>query len=150
MTQLFSNKYLVVISRLLLGSVFIIASIDKIAVPAAFAEAVHAYRLMPTMLVNIFALIIPWLELLCGVFVIAGVYKRSSSILLCTLLLLFIVAMLSAMVRGLHIDCGCFGAEHATPIGWMHVLEDFGLLLLSVHLIAYGEEVNKNASVSPL
>ena len=47
--------------------------------------------------------------------------------------LAFIVAMIGALLRELKIDCGCFGKEHATPVSWMKVWEDVGLLILGAY-----------------
>ncbi|MBI4546784.1 MAG: DoxX family membrane protein [Ignavibacteriae bacterium] len=134
MKRVLSNKYVLLISRLVLGSVFIVASIDKIALPEAFAVNIVAYKLLPYGLTNLFALIVPWMELLCGVFLIAGVFLRSSSFMVSLLLSMFTIAMITALVRGLKIDCGCFGVEHASPVSWMRVLEDLGLLVLGIHI----------------
>jgi len=113
-----------------MGTVFIVASIDKITAPDAFAASVVAYQLLPYSLVNLFALIVPWIELICGVYLVAGVHVRASSSILSILIGIFIVAIISALLRELKIDCGCFGKEHATPVRWMKVLEDVGLLVL--------------------
>lgn len=139
MKSILSNRYIIFISRLVLGSVFIIASIDKIVAPEAFAANVQAYRLVPFSLVNIFALAIPWVELVCGIFLIAGVFIRSSSILLSILLCVFIVAIVSALLRGLSIDCGCFGVEHTSPVSWIRVWEDIGLMILGIHIFVFSE-----------
>ena len=131
------NKYLILLSRLILGVVFIIASIDKIADPAAFAASIQAYQLFPVALVNLAALVMAWIELLCGVFLLGGVLVRGSSAIVSLLLAVFIAAMLSAMARGLVIDCGCFGKGHETPLGWLRVLEDAGMLLLGLYLVRF-------------
>jgi len=130
-----SNKYLLLAARLIVGTVFIIASIDKIYVPEAFAESIHAYRLVPDPTVNILALILPWLELLCGVFLLGGVKVRPSALLSLALFAVFAVAIVSALARGLTIDCGCFGMEHAAPVSWGKVLEDIGLMILCLLLL---------------
>ena len=137
MKNILSNKYVILLSRLILGSVFIVAAIDKIAFPDAFAANVIAYKLIPYSLVNLFALIIPWLELFCGIFLVGRVFPRSSSFLVSGLLTIFTIAMITALVRGLKIDCGCFSAEHNSPVSWMRVLEDIGLLLFAVHIFVY-------------
>ena len=144
MSDILSNKYVLLVSRCVLGTVFIVAAIDKISNPDIFAEAVQAYQLLPFSLVNIFALVVPWVELLCGIFLVVGVFLRSSSMLLSFLLLAFIVAMLSALVRHLQIDCGCFGAAHASTVGWDRILEDIGLYVLGVHVFMLSK---LNASV---
>ena len=126
------RRLFVVLSRFVLGVVFVVAAVDKIAVPEVFAISIEAYRLIPVSLVNIFALVVPWIELLCGVFIIAGVRQRACALILSALLALFIGAIFSAMARDLKIDCGCFGAAHASPVGWPKIAEDAGLLLLAL------------------
>lgn len=137
MKNIFSNKYFILLSRLILGVVFIIASIDKISIPDIFALNVQAYKLLPVFLVNLAALIIPWVELICGIFLIGGYYVRSSSLLLSGLCLIFIIALTAALSRGLKIDCGCFGPEHNSPVSWMRIIEDICLLVLSAHIFFY-------------
>jgi putative oxidoreductase len=134
MNRLLSNRYVILLSRMVLGSIFIVASVDKITSPEAFAVSIEAYRLLPLSLVNIAALIIPWVELLCGVFLLAGVLVRASAVLTGAMLVVFLGGILAAMARGLTIDCGCFGPSHATPVGWMRVLEDVGMILPALHL----------------
>ncbi len=129
------QKSVVFLARFVLGIVFVVAAVDKIAVPEVFAVSVEAYQIIPVPLVNLFALVVPWIELLCGIFLLAGVRMRASSLVLGMLLILFIFALLSAMVRGLKIDCGCFGAQHASPVSWGKIGEDLGLLCLAI--IAY-------------
>ena len=134
---------------MVLGVVFIIASIDKIVSPDAFAANVQAYGLVPYALVNITALVIPWLELVCGVFLLGGVRLQSSSAILSALLSMFIIAMIIALVRELKIDCGCFGKEHATPVSWMRVLEDVGLLILGVHCYFFTDRTVQIEAILP-
>jgi putative oxidoreductase len=137
MNNVLGNKYLVLLSRLALGLVFIIASVEKIAVAEAFAVSVDAYQLIPVSLVNIAALLIPWIEFVCGLFLVCGIFVRSSALLLSLSLCVFIVAIISAMIRHLNIDCGCFGSANSSPVGLMRIVEDIGLLLLGIHLFRY-------------
>jgi uncharacterized membrane protein YphA (DoxX/SURF4 family) len=141
MDKILGNKYLTLVSRILLGLVFIVASVDKIAMPEMFAASIQAYQIVPFPLINIFALILPWVELICGVFIIGGIFVRSSSVLVSCLLVVFILGISSAMVQNLSIDCGCFGPSHATPIGWQKIFEDIGLLLLSIQLYYFPRSV---------
>lgn len=146
MSGFLSNRYIIVLSRVVLGLVFIIASIDKITAPDAFAANVQAYGLVPYALVNVMALVIPWIELICGIFLLGGVRVQSCSAILSVLLCVFVVAMMSALARELKIDCGCFGKEHATPVSWMRVLEDVGLLILGIHLIIFRTDAVRESS----
>ena len=134
MKRILFNKTLIVASRFVLGIVFIVASIEKIAVPEIFAANIQAYQTMPTVFINLIALIIPWMELICGIFLLGGVFVRSSSLMLSVLLVMFILLIAFAMIRGLKIECGCFGASHGSPVGWMRIIEDIGLLLLGLYL----------------
>lgn len=137
MTSFLSNAYVVLFSRIVLGTVFIIASLDKIIAPDAFAANILAYKILPYAMVNMFALLLPWIELLCGVFLLAGVLVRPSSFIISSLLVVFVIAIVAALAQDLKIDCGCFGKDHATPIGWDRVLEDIGLLFLGIHLVVF-------------
>jgi putative oxidoreductase len=54
---------------------------------------------------------LPWLEIICGGLIIAGVFTRGSAFLIGFMLLIFIIAISFALVRGLDISCGCFSQE---------------------------------------
>jgi len=135
--KLLENRFVLLLARLILGVIFIVASVDKIASPEAFSVSVDAYRLLPFPTVNIFALLVPWLELLCGVFLLAGYMVRGSSLIVTILLCLFTFAILSAMARQLNIDCGCFGGAYRTPVSWTRAGEDLGLLVLALYVYIF-------------
>ena len=137
MKAILSNPYVTLCVRIFLGCVFCIAGIEKISSPEAFASSVEAYKIIPYPLINIFALIVPWLELLCGLFLVVGIASRASAIVLFGLLIMFIAGIIFAMSRGLNIDCGCFGPGNASPVGWAKVLEDCGLVSLSLNIIGF-------------
>jgi uncharacterized membrane protein YphA (DoxX/SURF4 family) len=113
-----SSKYFVLAIRLVLGIVFIYAAIDKIAHPAGFAQSIYNYRMLPHGFINFMALTMPWLEIICGGLIVAGVFVRGSALLIGFMLLVFIVAISFALVRGLDISCGCFSQEggHAVAV----------------------------------
>jgi len=96
------------LSRLLLGGIFIYASIDKIAHPHAFAKIIHNYQLLPDVLIYAAAVMLPWVELVSGLFIVAGIFKRTTAIILSSLLLVFAVAISINLIRGIEFDCGCF------------------------------------------
>jgi len=132
MTRIIRNPIFRFVVRWFLGLVFIVAGIEKIARPDLFAIAVDAYKLLPPVTLNLFAIIVPWVELLCGIFLVAGVYLRGGSVILMSLLGAFIVAIGSALLRGLTIDCGCFGEHYSSPVGLPKILEDTGMLVLAL------------------
>jgi hypothetical protein len=143
------HPYLVFFSRVILGFVFILAGMDKIVFPDAFAASIEAYKLAPYAWINVIALVLPWMELVCGIFLLGGVYLRGSSVIVSSLLVFFIFAVISAMLRELKIDCGCFGKEHATPVSWMKVVENTGLTLLGLHILYYATKRKGEATAPP-
>ncbi len=137
MKHILHNPLFQLIARLVLGGVFLVAAIDKIAVPDAFAKSINNYHIVPTYLVNFSALLLPWLELLCSIFLIVGVRVKAAAFLTSGMLVVFIVAIISAMIRGLDINCGCFSQAGVAPtkVGWGKVFEDIGLLVAGIIIL---------------
>ena len=94
--------------RFILGGLFIYASISKIVHPYAFAKIIYNYKLLPESLIYISAITLPWVEIISGLFLIAGIFKRTAAIILSSLLFIFIIAISFNLIRGLNFDCGCF------------------------------------------
>ena len=135
MKSLLTNPHLVLIVRVFIGLLFIISSLEKIVDPATFAQSVANYKLLPALLPNIVATVMPWLELLCGFAVLFGVFTRGSSLLLSTMLIVFTLAVISAILRGFDISCGCFTQDPtAEKIGWMKVVQNSSLIVLTMYL----------------
>jgi len=121
---------------LAIGAIFIYASVDKVLHPDRFADAVHEYDMLPLFAVNAFALAMPWVELVVGVALIIGVWRRAAGLLTATLSVAFMVAIAQAEIRGLRIECGCFSVSgmSATEASWGLFARDAALLLGSVLL----------------
>lgn len=102
------------LSAWLLGAVFLVAALPKLADPPGFAEALHAYRLLPEALLAPVALVMPWLELLLALALLTGLSRRSAALIASTLLLVFMGALALNLARGNPVDCGCFGTHTAT------------------------------------
>lgn len=135
MRKMIDNEYVTMLSRLLIGGMYIAASYYKIVEPASFAKSIWQYHLVPGSLINLMALILPWLELLIGVAIIIGLTYRGAILWANLLLFVFIVALASTIVRGIDIDCGCFKAgQSATGPAWWSLLFDLGVVLLSLQL----------------
>jgi uncharacterized membrane protein YphA (DoxX/SURF4 family) len=116
--------------RLGLGAIFIYASLDKIAHPAAFATAIGHYRMLPYFLVALMAAMLPWLELLCGLALILNRWTAGAALLIAGMNMIFIIAIATAMARGLDISCGCFSTGGAgSRVGLARLTEDLFFLL---------------------
>ncbi len=120
------------IFRLALGLVFVWASLAKIGDVPGFAGEMHNYRILPIGLENVFAMTLPWIELLAGVALVVNIAPRSATIILGALLAVFLLAILSAVIRNLDIACGCFGTSDATRTGWVATFRDLGFLALAL------------------
>ena len=94
--------------RLLVGGIFIWASIQKIVDPSEFSKQIDLYKATPIIINNIVALIIPWIELLIGFGLILNRNIKGSIILSIILFILFILLISQAYYRGFTLDCGCF------------------------------------------
>lgn len=122
-----AKRWLVFAARLLLGGLFLYASLEKISKPYHFAAAVEAYQLLPPTLVGVAAVLLPWMEAVAATALIIGFQPRSAVLVLSGLMVIFMAAIAITMARGLAIDCGC-GLLVERPVGWLALLED-GLLL---------------------
>jgi len=94
--------------RLTLGFSFIWASWHKILEPDQFTMILYGYGVFPGPSINILAIGVPFVELLAGICLITGVYKRSALILINAMLLSFILIIGFNLIRGYQFDCGCF------------------------------------------
>jgi len=125
-----------IIIRLLLGFLFLYSALDKILAPAKFAEVIYNYRLLPVELLNICAIIVPWIEITIGVTLLLGVWVTSSALLLSGLTVVFIGLLLSAIGRGLNIECGCFSLDsEGSLVSWKRIFEDVLILIGGIYLI---------------
>jgi uncharacterized membrane protein YphA (DoxX/SURF4 family) len=122
--------------RLLLGAMFIIASLDKIHHPAAFARIIYNYQIISGIWINITAAILPWIELVLGICLIAGLWKPGTLLLSNLLLSVFTVLLILNLTRGLDINCGCFSTNPSQMVStaW-EILRDFLFLILAIYLI---------------
>lgn len=120
---------LVLLCRLVVGGIFIYASLDKLTHPQAFAETINNYHIVPFPLLHLSAHLLPVVELVVGVFLIAGLFQRGSALLAGTLTVIFMVAITSALIRNLDISCGCFNTDGGHSVG-LDLLWRDGILLL--------------------
>ncbi len=127
-------RFLNIALRLILGGVFVFAGALKIYEPAKFALDIANYRLVPHILINLFAITLPWVEVLAGLLLIAGVWLRASALIVLAMTIMFFLAISSALARGLDIECGCFGTVGGRKIGLTSLAFDTGLLCMAAWL----------------
>jgi len=134
---LLSSSYATLVSRIILGGVFLVAGATKIANPGALAAAIRSYELpLPEWFVSLSAHALPYLEVLLGLYLLAGLFTKISAWATNGLTLLFLLALVQGAARGLEIDCGCFGtsADAEGSNLWLAAARDVGLLALGLHV----------------
>lgn len=137
MKTLLTHPWLTVRVQIALGLIFIVAALPKIADPPSFAHMVYNYKIVPWALINPMALFMPWLELLCGIALVLGIWKGTARTLIAGMLFVFIFAISINLMRGNAIDCGCFNVadagktfEERIASMWWDILRDIGMLLM--------------------
>jgi uncharacterized membrane protein YphA (DoxX/SURF4 family) len=116
-------RILLLVLRVALGAIFVYAAWTKLRDPwQLFAMSIDSYRILPLRAVELAAHVIPWVELVVGLLLIAGVWLRVSGSIVSLLLLTFFVLMVRAYAKGMEINCGCFGTGEM--ISWKTLLRD--------------------------
>lgn len=128
LTALITSKGFVLVLRLFLGSLFIFSASDKVLDPEKFAIAVRGYKLLPVALTNLFALVLAWSELLSGILLVLGIYTRQAAAALLLMLVMFIGAIATTIIRGLAVDCGCFSNEGGSQTGYLLIVRNLFLI----------------------
>ncbi|MGD9344855.1 MAG: MauE/DoxX family redox-associated membrane protein [Candidatus Aminicenantes bacterium] len=129
------KPYILWIIRLAVGGIFIWAGLLKVADPLEFAQDIANYRILSRDLSFLIALVLPWLEILCGVLVIIGIFRTASALLLSGLLSLFLLLITVTLIRGLDVNCGCFGSIGRHVDFWL-LVTDIVLLFLTLNIFA--------------
>ncbi len=103
-------RHAIIATSLILAAVFSYAARDKFHDPLQFADSVAAFAILPTVVITPFALSLPPFEILCGLLMLTPFTRRVAALALILATAMFFTALASALLRGLTLDCGCFGA----------------------------------------
>ena len=132
-----TSDWLTIRVQLALGAIFVAAALSKIADPPSFAHMIYNYRIVPGALINLMGLTMPWIELLCGLALILGIWRGTAAGIVAAMLVVFMIAIGINLGRGNAIDCGCFDVsaagkttgERLTDMRFVFV-RDTGMLLM--------------------
>jgi uncharacterized membrane protein YphA (DoxX/SURF4 family) len=116
--------------------------------PQAFADSIASFQLIPVQLINLLALGLPPLEMIMGLLLVIGVHRRAASLGTTILTTIFAFALAQAMLRGLTIDCGCFGAG-APSTGKIYISLGRDLLLIAASLWLYRSSLKSSPGSRP-
>lgn len=134
-----------VLARLVLGGLFIYMGYHKAVDPVGFLKLIREYQMFPEgthAAMNFLAVTLPWVEILCGALLVAGIAVRGTALLLTVMLVGFTFAVIQRALGiyqaggipfcAIKFDCGC-GAGEVYICN--KVAENAGLLLLSLLLV---------------
>lgn len=131
------HSVLALAARLYLGTIFLLACWHKLIEPGSFAIDIATYQILPLGLINLMAIILPWVELFTGIMLIVGFRTRASALLIAGMMAMFLVAISLALAKGLDMSCGCFASQGTAedPISWRTIMRDAGWLILALYVL---------------
>ncbi|WP_018348143.1 DoxX family protein [Longispora albida] len=134
------NPIFSTICRLLLAGVWLWAGGSKITDLSGSVRAVNAYELLPPTMAQIVGAALPFVEVTLGLLMLAGLFTRQVALVSIALLSVFVFGIISAWVRGLQIDCGCFSkggalGEGESPNYFWETLRDIGFMAAAGFLV---------------
>lgn len=137
--KFFTGEKVLFASRLLLGSIFIAASLGKISDPDSFVKLVTSYHILPQSLAQLYGMFLPWLEFTIGSLLILGVFSRLASSISLALTASFIVANSCGLICGTGVSCGCFGETMPLSHTQSLLLDGAMVLMAALLLLRRGE-----------
>ena len=139
------RNWVTLAARLILGITLIVAGIDKATNLTLSSTSVGAYRILPYSVSQVVGHVLPFAEIGLGLLLVIGLFTRISGALGALLMVAFIIGIASVWIRGISIDCGCFGQggpvspeQAARQYPW-EIIRDTGLLLCGLWLVIFGK-----------
>lgn len=134
------NRIVIFMLRWALAAVFIYAGMTKLSTSQNFSDSIASFAILPNSLINLLALGLPPFEILAGLAIVTDIQRRPALFGLAALTFIFMIALGSAIVRGISIDCGCFGSEKpSASAAWIALGRD--IPILAVAILLYLREV---------
>jgi uncharacterized membrane protein YphA (DoxX/SURF4 family) len=138
------QPWITLLFRLILGGVLFVAGAVKVSDPYGSATSVRAYQMLPVDLANLLGFTLPFIEIVIGAFLIAGVWVRVMASVGAILMVAFIIAIGQAWARGISLDCGCFGkgglldTEELPTLSYtLEILRDIALAAIGIYLYRF-------------
>ena len=127
-----------VIARFSMGVMWIIAGATKLGNRVYMTQIIEAYEIFTPEWSGYLAVLIGPLEIAGGLFLILGLFLRQASQVGIFVLILFIIGIAQAWMRGLEISCGCFGEKviENYPLEYAGtIIRDIILIILHIWII---------------
>jgi uncharacterized membrane protein YphA (DoxX/SURF4 family) len=123
---------IVLVLRVALGAVFLAAGGLKVGHAEVFASEIAGFQLLPHFLIAPLALLLPFVELMIGVYLVLGLFTRFAAWFAAAEMAVFAFAIASAVVRGISTSCGCFGPNDQATTSWPEVGRDVAFTVVAV------------------
>jgi uncharacterized membrane protein YphA (DoxX/SURF4 family) len=122
----------IVVASALLGAVFVVSGVMKIAAPRQWR--LQAGELgVPAPI----AAVVPFVELPVGALLVAQVARRPIAAIAAVLLLAFTALLALRLSQGRRPPCACFGAWSTKPISWLDVVRNAVFLALAIAVVTW-------------
>ncbi|MEO8377815.1 MAG: MauE/DoxX family redox-associated membrane protein [Candidatus Sumerlaeota bacterium] len=141
--------WLLFLARIIAAGALLLAGAMKLGIfgggqqmtqaPLVFALSLQSFKLVPNALVPMISYFVPWCEVIAGGALLLGIWPRASAAIVSGLLFVFTVALASILIRGLNVDCGCFGGLFGeTKVTWTSILRNAVLTACAVAVAIRG------------
>lgn len=138
------GKIVLWLAIIFLAAVFIAAGTIKIHDPRSMFNAIQSFQCVTPFLAVVGAYFFPCLELLAGVGLLWRRTRVASAFIIAKLMIVFMLVIILAWVRGIKINCGCFGGYDPLVVDdyRLLLLRDAGLFVLAT--VIFGWQVRRN------
>lgn len=134
-------KYTIALTRIYLALFLILSGLGKINDLSGFAQSIENYRILPIYTINLIAITIPWIEVISGGLLLLGIFIKENSVIIFSLLIVFTLAVISAVLRNLDINCGCQGTYDGQKVGLLKIVENIALTIVAFLSIKFPRQV---------
>lgn len=123
-------------ARLILAGLFLWAGTRKVMEPEQFLQDIESYQLLPYRWAWLTSIWLPFLEITAAAALLTTrCWAQAGAALIGGMLLVFLVAIISAWARGLSLSCGCFGAsDEPANYPWLVVRD---LLMMGLVVVIF-------------
>jgi uncharacterized membrane protein YphA (DoxX/SURF4 family) len=123
------------VCRLGLAGLFFWSGIAKTLDPAAFLASIEGFQILPYSWAWLVSITLPYLEITTALALVSGGnWTRAGAFVSGAMMAGFIGGIASAWIRGLEINCGCFG-QSAEPSNYPWLLTRNTLLILAAGFV---------------
>jgi uncharacterized membrane protein YphA (DoxX/SURF4 family) len=136
------GRAVLLVLRLVTAGLFIWAASVKLANPVKFLFSIKGFEVLPEHMLEPLTFMVPWIELVCAAALLLGFWARPAAIVIGGMLLVFVGAILSVLIRGMSVDCGCFGdfSFMCKPgaVGWCNIGQNALLFAIATPVMLWG------------